>query len=200
MPSLRDIYPRWGQIIDFSYIAYPADKNIYGPMTSLKTSLYLPGILRNQGIRLRYEADYQRPELLLLYNLADLPRGYSNMVSVNYKLYSADYVLPLLYPDLSIPMVLYLKRIRGGLFYDYATGNDNYYLESTGTIQHNYPETFKSFGGEILADFYLLRLPLMISGGVQAASEKFRSATRISFSSEYQYFRNECQQKKNVEY
>ena len=173
MPSLRDIYPRWGQIIDFSYIAYPADKNIYGPMTSLKTSLYLPGILRNQGIRLRYEADYQRPELLLLYNLADLPRGYSNMVSVDYKLYSADYVLPLLYPDLSIPMVLYLKRIRGGLFYDYATGNDNYYLESTGTIQHNYPETFKSFGGEILADFYLLRLPLMISGGVQAAWKNF---------------------------
>ena len=34
---------------------------------------------------------------------------------------------------------------------------------------HDYTETFKSFGFELMADFYILRIPFMISGGVQAA-------------------------------
>ena len=34
---------------------------------------------------------------------------------------------------------------------------------------HDYNETFRSFGFELMADFYVLRIPYMISGGVQAA-------------------------------
>ena len=34
---------------------------------------------------------------------------------------------------------------------------------------HDYNETFKSFGFELLADFHVLRIPFMISGGVQSA-------------------------------
>jgi hypothetical protein len=169
MPSLRDIYPRWGQIFDLTYISYPGDRTIYGPMTSFRSEFFFPGIIRNHGLRLRFESDYQSAEKLLLYNNADLPRGYTNLVSLDYRLYSADYVMPFFYPDLSIPMVLYLKRIRGGLFYDYATGTNNIYITGTGTVYRNYPETFNSFGGEILADFYIFRLPLQLSGGVQAA-------------------------------
>jgi hypothetical protein len=181
MLSVRDIYPRWGQILDISYITYPADKMIYGPLTSLKTTFYFPGLFRSHGIRLRYETDYQSPVKLLLRNLADLPRGYTNIVSLDYKLYSADYVLPLFYPDFSIPMLIYFKRVRGGIFYDYARGNGNIYLNNNGNYYHNYPETFKSFGGEILTDFYLLRLPLMISGGVQAAWKTLNQAPTFQF-------------------
>jgi hypothetical protein len=168
MTSLRDIYPRWAQVIDFSYITYPFDKTIYGPMTSLKTAFYFPGLVRSHGIRLRYQSDYQSAEKLILHNIAELPRGYKDIVSLDYKLYSADYVMPLFYPDFSIPMVLYLKRIRGGLFYDYATGDGNIYPGVT-NVYHNYPETFRSFGAELLSDVYLLRLPFMLSAGVQAA-------------------------------
>ena len=169
IPADNDIYPRWAQMIDYTWITYPADRDIYGPMSSFKTAAYIPGIFRSQSIRLRFETDYQQRKLLLLYNLASLPRGYHNMVSLNYRLYSVDYAMPLLYPDLSIPSLLYLKRIRAGLFFDYARGKGNLYLDRTTDIFHDYRETFSSFGTELLADFYLLRIPVLISGGVQAA-------------------------------
>ncbi len=186
--SGSDIFPRWAQIVDLSYINYPFDNTIYSPMTSLRTAFYFPGFARNHSLKLRFETDYQSGKQLLLSNLSALPRGYLNMVSLNYRLYSADYTLPLFYPDLSIPMVVYLKRIRGGVFYDYATGKNNYFeanadnIFQNGNTHYNYnrnSDTFSSAGCEILADFYLFRLPLMISGGVQAAWKSMYDAPAI---------------------
>ena len=87
---------------------------------------------------------------------------------------SVDYVLPLAYPDLNIWSLLYLKRIRGGLFYDYAAGPGNSIFEYTASgitplYNHTSTESLKSFGFELLADFHILRIPYMISGGVQTA-------------------------------
>jgi hypothetical protein len=186
--SGSDIYPRWAQLVDLSYINYPFDNTIYSPLTSLRTAFYFPGFVPNHSLKLRFEADYQRGEQLLLSNIAALPRGYLNMVSLNYKLYSADYTMPLLYPDLSIPAVVYLKRIRGGIFYDFATGKNNYFeatadnIFQNGNTHYTYnknSDTFSSFGGEILADFYLFRLPFMISGGVQAAWKNLYDAPAV---------------------
>lgn len=77
--------------------------------------------------------------------------------------------MPLFYPDLTLPGLLYLKRIRCGVFYDYATGDGNYYLDRKTDTFHDYKEIFRSYGTEILADFHVLRIPFLISAGVQAA-------------------------------
>jgi hypothetical protein len=82
--------------------------------------------------------------------------------------------MPLAYPDFNISSILYLKRIRTSLFYDFASGTGNYFLASdpagmATSYYHNYNETFRSFGFELLADFHILRIPYMISGGVQTA-------------------------------
>ncbi|HVN58339.1 MAG TPA: hypothetical protein VMT63_08595 [Bacteroidales bacterium] len=169
VPALRDIYPRWAQVIDFTYVYYPFDKSIYGPLTSLKTEFYFPGVARNHGLRLRYQSDYQDPRKLVLYNIADLPRGYNDIVSINYRLGSADYVFPVVYPDISVPPLVYLKRIRGTLFCDYATGRGNYHLLGSGNNYVKGSENFYSYGGQLIADFYMFRLPLLMSGGIQAA-------------------------------
>ena len=167
----RDIYPRWAQVFDYSFSSFPGDKDIYGTLSTLRTSFYFPGFIRNHGIKLRYEYEYQElpSSKRLLGNRADLPRGYTDILSVDYRFYSADYVLPLLYPDLAIPGFLFLKRIRGGLFYDYGVGVGNYHIGAKTNPFHDYKETFRSFGTELLADFHLLRLPFLISAGVQAA-------------------------------
>jgi hypothetical protein len=73
--------------------------------------------------------------------------------------------MPLLYPDLNIPGILYLKRVRSSLFYDYATGTNNHYLSLKQT--HNYSEIFSSFGAELMTDYYILRIPFQISTGVR---------------------------------
>ncbi|MBG0858103.1 MAG: hypothetical protein IQL11_01270, partial [Bacteroidales bacterium] len=176
--SLRDIYPRWAQVVDLNFTLYPFDKQFYGSGISLRTAFYFPGFLRNHGIKLRYENDFQTIEKFLMPNRIDLPRGYKNIISEEINFVSADYVMPLLCPDFNIWSLFYLKRIRAGLFYDYARGTNNYYLrvQDGGGLAvdyvHKYAESFSSVGFEALADFHLLRLPYMVSAGVQAAWQR----------------------------
>jgi hypothetical protein len=173
--AIRDIYPKWAQVIDYFYTFYPADKALYGNISTLKTAFFFPGIFHNHSLKLRFEDEVQKPVKFILENRASFPRGYKNIISQNLKFYSADYTMPLWFPDINLPGLVFLKRIRSGIFYDYATGTKNSYFYPTGRVDHNYTETFKSFGGELLADYYLLRIPFMISSGVQAAWKNFSS-------------------------
>lgn len=175
--ALRDIYPKWAQIIDLRYVYAPFDKVIYGSDISVRTSFYFPGIFPNNGIKLRLEKEKQDPSKYLYGNRVSFPRGYNNILSTELGFISVDYVLPVVYPDFNVSSLLYMKRVRADLFYDYASGTGNYYYNgvSSGTANysfHNYNETFRSFGLELMADFYVLRIPFMISAGVQAAWQK----------------------------
>jgi hypothetical protein len=163
----RDIFPRFGQVFDYSYTFSPYDKEIYGPVNSLKTTFYFPGIFRNQGLRFRYETELQKPEMYLMYNKASFPRGYKNIIAEDLQFYSADYAIPLLYPDFNLVSLIYIKRIRTNLFCDYAEGTGNSYID-TG-INHAYKETFNAIGFELLSDFYVLRMPFMITAGMQTS-------------------------------
>jgi hypothetical protein len=172
--AMRDIYPRWAQVFDISSTFYPADKMIYGSLNTIKTSFYFPGFFRNHGIKFRAEAEKQDAQKLLMYNRVSFPRGYSDIISLDLKFLSVDYSMPLIYPDLNIPGMLFLKRIRGGLFYDFGSGTGNQYYKEK--VYHNYNEKFRSFGTEILADFHLLRIPFMISAGLQSAWKNLNEA------------------------
>jgi hypothetical protein len=172
--AYRDIHPGWAQLFDLSYTAWPFDNIFFGPDISLKTAFYFPGIFRNNSIRFRFESEHQSFAKYLTYNRINFPRSYSNIISGTLNFISVDYEAPLLYPDFNIVSLLYLVRIRGGIFYDRARGSDTYYLEEqNGNLVANKhvagPETYSSFGGELLADFHLFRIPYRISGGVQAA-------------------------------
>jgi hypothetical protein len=172
--SMRDIYPRWAQTIDLNYTFAPFNSNIYAPAVSVKTSFYTPGLLSNNGIKFRFEKEKQGDALYTLSNRISFPRGYKNIVSKDLDFLSVDYVFPLAYPDFNISSLFYLKRIRCSLFGDYASGTDNIYYKETDTgktfdYRHDYKEIFSSFGFELLADFHVLRLPFMISGGVQTS-------------------------------
>jgi hypothetical protein len=172
--AYRDIFPRWAQAIDLNYSWAPFDKNIYGNATSLKSAFYFPGILANNGIRFRFEKEKQNPSLYLYGSMISFPRGYSNIISTDINFFSIDYALPLVYPDFNIASLLYIKRIRADLFYDYASGTGNYYFDvivngkSTNAF-HEGNEKFSSFGVELMSDFHVFRIPFMISAGVRTA-------------------------------
>ncbi len=172
--AIRDIYPRWAQVIDFNYCFAPFDRLIYGSSVSLKTALYFPGLFANNGIRIRLETELQDPQKYLYENFSSLPRGYSNIISKKINFLSVDYVMPLAYPDFNIASLLYIKRIRTSLFYDYAfgPGNSMYTYGTNGLVPiYKTPqiESLNSFGFDLLADFHFLRIPYMISGGIQSA-------------------------------
>lgn len=184
--ALRDIYPRFAQIVDVNYSVYPFDSDIYGDFLTLRTALYLPGLFPNNGLRLRYETDNQVVEKIPLRNRINFPRSYNNIVSEVLHFFSADYVAPLLYPDLNISSLVYITRIRADLFYDYARGTRNYYSnivngERVYNEFHNYTETFSSYGVELMADFYVLRLPFMVSAGAQAAWRNIKEFPSLEF-------------------
>jgi len=184
--SVRAIYPRWAQTFDLNYSFAPFDEEIYGSLMSLKTSFYFPGIFPNNGIKIRFEKEKQLPGKYLFGNRVTYPRGYKNINSEKLQLLSADYVLPLAYPDFNISSFLYMKRIRTGFFYDYAVGTGNTYYEQTtsGLVPvtfHNYEERFRSYGFELLADFHVLRIPFMISGGVQTVWKNINENPTFEF-------------------
>ncbi len=117
-------------------------------------------------------------------NRVSLPRGYNNIFPTEIDFLSVDYVLPLLYPDFNVASLLYLKRIRAGLFYDYASGPGNamYKYTVNGLVplyDNAEKESFKSFGVQLLADFHILRIPFMISGGVQSAWKSINESPSV---------------------
>jgi len=74
--------------------------------------------------------------------------------------------MPLFYPDLAAGSLFYLKRIRGSIFYDYSRGEGIHDFENRTFTPGK--ERYSSLGSELLADFYILRLPFEISAGVRA--------------------------------
>jgi len=175
--AYRDINPRWGQVADLRLTSAPFDRELYGTRKYARGTLYLPGLFRNHSLVLRAGYEDQAPFGKMLYsNALSYPRGYNETV-VSEKLISlsADYTMPLFYPDLAVGSLLYLKRIRGSAFYDASRGDNTYDYGSrsyTGGLTG-----YRSFGTELLADFYILRFPFEISAGATAgyipAQERF---------------------------
>jgi len=171
--SLRDIYPRWAQVIDLAYVYWPFDKSLLSPDTYLKTAFYFPGVMRNNSLILRFETEKIGLAKYHTANRISFPRGYSNYFSYGLNFFSAEYQAPLFYPDLNISSLLYITRLRACLFYDHATGTNNlHYITQNGQVVTEIlpsTENFDSFGAQLLADFHLFRIPYRISSGVQAA-------------------------------
>jgi len=163
--AYRDINPRWGQVIDLRYTAAPWDNDLYGSRRYARGILFFPGFVVNHSFVLSAGYENQKPVRELLYrNNIAYPRGYGdNLISEELFSFSADYTMPLFYPDLAAGSLVYLKRIRGSLFFDGSTGWGTYDYDANFFTEGF--SGFSSFGAELLADFYLLRLPFEMSAG-----------------------------------
>ncbi len=165
--AYRDINPRWGQVIDLRLTAAPWATTLYNRHSYARAILFFPGVLPNHSLTVRAGGENQAPGRIMLYgNSLPLPRGYKKEMTAE-RLFSAsaDYTLPLLYPDLAAGSLLYIKRIRGTLFYDYSVGKG--ILNRETRLFFPGSEEYSSAGGELLADLYLLRIPFEISAGVR---------------------------------
>jgi hypothetical protein len=185
--ALRDLYPKWAQAIDLIYSWYPFEKDYFGSSLTLKSVFYFPGILYDNSIRVRLEAEKQTSpyKFYSLGNRISFSRSYNNISSLKAEFISVDYFVPLVYPDFNIASLLYLKRIRAGLFYDYTRGNGNTiktFTDGNYTVEfHDYAENFESYGLTLMSDFYILRIPYMISAGVQTAFRSFKEKPYFGF-------------------
>jgi len=176
--SLRDIYPKWAQVVDVKHDVIPSFFN----SASLRTMFFFPGLLPNNSLRLRYEIEERGDSRFVVKNRISFSRGYNNIISRHLELFSADYYFPLAYPDMNLGSLIYIKRLRGSVFGDYAKGRLNVHYDNNYKVYaRTDSEIFKSAGFEALADFHILRLPFMLSGGAQVVWKDFSQQPMLSF-------------------
>jgi hypothetical protein len=158
MLSIRDIYPKWGQLFYLTFTHTPFESSQYGILSSVSGIFYFPGFIKHQNLVLYNGFQYRETNGRKYYypvNRISLPRGYSFVMTEPLAKmimkYSLNYSMPLLYPDLSIGSIAYLKRIRTNAFYDYSSGYDIPNLVEN--QPSNSSENYYSFGIELITDF-----------------------------------------------
>ncbi len=163
--SHRSILPNLGIILNVRHVNSPFEKENLGSQFSLRTRVYLPGITDHHTTRLELGFQDQKPENYLMNNHLEMPRGHDRKIAENLKTFSGDYVFPVAYPDFEINTLLYIKRLRGRMFYDYAHA-ENMYLYRNGqwTVQD---KDMHSAGAELTVDVHLMHLLFPINTGLR---------------------------------
>ncbi len=160
--SYRELLPDFGQFIAAGVSYVPDFFNLKGYRFYATGNLYLPGIIENHGIKLN--AAFEKTNRISSdnYNFShviSLPRGFEPAFYDFINKYTAEYRLPLFYPDWNIPYLLFFKRFRANLFYDYAF-----------IRQNASDDNLSSVGIELLSDFHILRLNnFTLSAGLRAS-------------------------------
>lgn len=161
----KDILPRLGLTPTLGYYHAPFSK-VYGSVTRLGATAYLPGILKHQTIRLSVQYQKQDPLSMsrpAFINLMSLPRGLYDIYGEVLTKLSADYVFPIAYPDLELGGLLYLKRIRGALWADYMVGTNVIIRHPEA---HYEDRNYRTVGMDLAGDlhFFRVQFPLSIGG------------------------------------
>lgn len=145
----RDLQPPLGILLNASY------SKIFGTINDelyvLQSNIFLPSFIKNHGFN--FYIGIQSSYFENIFDGMIKPaRGLYVSNYSNYYSISLNYNFPIFYPDFSIDDMLYLKRIRGNIFYD-ATGNKKF-------------NSFESAGIELITDVHLFKIvsPFSIGG------------------------------------
>ena len=175
--GVKDILPRVGFSFSGGYYHAPFKNQVFGAVANGGITAYLPGPLKHQSLKLsiyhqkQYPLDMSRPAFI---NLISPPRGIHGVFGEVLTSYSADWVFPIAYPDFELGSLLYLKRIRGGIWTDYMTGSNVLVYEPN---PHYENKSYQTLGLDLSADVNVLRIsfPLPLGGRIiyEPASEGF---------------------------
>ncbi len=164
--AIRDIIPEFGWLFNVRLVSTPFDKELYGFLHSIDAVFFVPG-WKNTGFQLNAGYQYQKPELYLFSSDLPFPRGITQQRTEEMVTLYTDYVFPVAYPDFNLGSLLYLKRIRGDIFADFAFNSYRTVTSDLSSLvwtQTNY----SSYGVEMVADYHLLRSIFPLSTGVRA--------------------------------
>ncbi len=160
----RDFLPRFGYALRISNTSTPFN-DYYGGLMSGYARLYLPGLFPHNRIVLRGSVQRQSTALYNFGQKDVYPRGawYYNSRPDRYGAVSADYHFPFWYPDGGINSLVYFKRIRANVFYDYArmrhVGGTWDVATKKVTITARQWSRIYSYGMELTFDIVPFRLP-----------------------------------------
>jgi hypothetical protein len=140
--AAQHIYPRFAYALSATY--RHAISTYEGNQFITNGSLYLPGLLSTHNLLLT--GSFQERDTMAQVSFGNrfgYSRGYTGRYFSRMWRLSANYHLPLLYPDWGFGNILYLQRVRGNVFYDYT----KIYSRDKKTTRDQ-----RSVGGEIFID------------------------------------------------
>ncbi len=153
--ATRNILPRWGYYLQASHISTPHNVNM-GHMYGLTAGVYTPSFMANHSIKLSAAIQKQSDASISYFSKSLYPRGanYYSYYADKYFATNIDYQLPLAYPDWGISSVVYFKRLRLGMNFDYARFT---------TIPSRYWKNVWSYGATLYIDMHPLRIPVNLT-------------------------------------
>ena len=161
----RDFATPWGVVASATYAMNPANRG-FDDLVSLYAKAYTPGLLPHNSftVAAAYQTSFggfsSRDALsaLTFKTTRLLPRGFytTQIENKHYIAASFNYQLPLCYPDGGLHGIIYFKRIRANIGFDYAQ------FRRTGIYQDGLRERWhriNSWGGDLTFDVNLLSQP-----------------------------------------
>lgn len=157
------IFPRWGFSLSGYCSMIPGSSENFGSMLYLYGYGYLPGITREQGLRLSvsYQKQFLDGKLYYQGNMVNFPRGYTTRASAVYVGGTADYAIPIYLGDVSWWTIAYWKRMQIIPFVDYGR---NYTASSGDRMAY---QDMWSVGTDILFDANFFSTTWPVSIGVR---------------------------------
>jgi hypothetical protein len=174
--SLRDLAPKWGITGSVKYYSSPFDNTPFGRLYYFRSRIYLPGILPHHSFQMSGAIQFNESLRYVITRQIDFPRGISTLASYlvsnpllvtnHLQTVSFDYAFPIVYPDIDLGALFYLKRIRGNAFLDLATNTYSSYTYANIKYNGN-SENMSSTGLDLTADFHLLRILFPVNAGIR---------------------------------
>ena len=162
--SRRDFLSKWGQTFDAELFSTPYGGDFNGQLLALRSTFYFPGLAKHHFFytRLAYQDILQGPEtnVYTFRNRIPKPRGHSYPSDGKFVSLSANYALPLWYPDIALGPMLNVQRIKANVFYDYGRGEGRVYFYSQDAKRTYFSITdqvYQSVGVETTFDFNVMR-------------------------------------------
>ena len=166
--AYQHLYPRLGFLLQSNY-----QKSISAHLNAshaflVNSRLYLPGLIKNHSFFT--EIGHHSEPFTAQYKFLDnfrYPRGYGKLIHDQIHRISLNYAFPICYPDLALGPLLFIKRVKANIFYDYAraifnnTDIEAFTALTSVTFNGIVPyseDIYKSIGFELNIDIRTLRL------------------------------------------
>ena len=160
--SRRDINSKWGQQIEFQSFETPFGGDFNGRLTSVFGVLYFPGLFKHHSFWMYAGWQHTKFEQVrqnyIFRSQVPTPRGHSVSRFQYFYSASANYSLPVWYPDIALGPLLNFQRLRANLFFDYGRGQSPLFETD---------QAYTSVGVEAKMDINIMRFLPQIDLGVR---------------------------------
>jgi len=162
--SLRDVGTRLGTLLQFTFRNTPFGSFFNARQTAFDASIFLPGFFKHHTITLRASREHDDNSNYHFENRFDFVRNKNNQLFHQWDLWSADYKLPLCYPDAPLfKGFFYFQRIKADFFTEIGIGKLNF---PNSAVQKR---DYTNYGIELTADVNLIRFLLPFDVGIRTS-------------------------------